>query len=394
MAEYVRMPKAHYEAACNSIRAKTGKADLIKSGVMSAEIDSITTGGSSDDVRYVTFMSYDGAVEYGKKAVAVGDDCADPIARGVFATPTRESDVQYDYSFYGWATTPNGAADDNWDKAVTEDRTVYANFAAVVRYYTITYYDSDGSTVLKTESRAYGSTLNYAPVKDGVSFGGWEPALATVTGDASYTVKWLDKITFAGGTWADIAEICAAGKAAETFAVGDTKYVNAMFGSVVILGFNHDYLASGDGKAAISLGLTSTTSDTVYVNTKTTSLWSTSDLRTKIAGYLDSFPADLKALVKPVTKITSYGSATETTTDSLWALSVTELGYSNKGEGSVYEYYGDSYSTYVKTGWDLGKEYWLRTLNASNRIWYYVDDGGTVSAPRSATYSCHFGFCI
>ena len=100
-----------------------------------------TSGGSSADVRYVTFMSYDGLIEYGKKAVAVGDDCADPIARGVFSTPTRESDVQYNYTFYGWATAPNGGADANALKAVTEDKTVYANFTQAVRSYTITYYD-------------------------------------------------------------------------------------------------------------------------------------------------------------------------------------------------------------------------------------------------------------
>lgn len=47
MAEYVRMPKAHYAAACESIRAKTGKTDKIKSGDMSTEIDGITTGGGS-----------------------------------------------------------------------------------------------------------------------------------------------------------------------------------------------------------------------------------------------------------------------------------------------------------------------------------------------------------
>ena len=84
--------------------------------------------GASPDLRYVTFMSYDGLTEYGKKAVAVGDDCADPIARGVFATPTRESDEQYNYYFYGWATTPNGGADANWNKAITEDKVVYANY--------------------------------------------------------------------------------------------------------------------------------------------------------------------------------------------------------------------------------------------------------------------------
>ena len=101
------------------------------------------SGGSSNDVRYVTFMSYDGLIEYGKKAVAVGDDCADPIARGLFETPTRESTVQYDYTFYGWAAEANGAADSGWSKSITEDKTVYANFAAAVRYYTITYYVGD-----------------------------------------------------------------------------------------------------------------------------------------------------------------------------------------------------------------------------------------------------------
>ena len=121
----------------------------------------VNVAGSSADLRYVTFMSYDGLVEYGKKAVAVGDDCADPIARGIFATPTRESDAQYNYTFYGWAAEPNGGANASWNKAVTEDKTVYANFTAAVRYYTITYYDSDGTTVLKTESLAYGALPSY-----------------------------------------------------------------------------------------------------------------------------------------------------------------------------------------------------------------------------------------
>lgn len=93
------------------------------------ELIQFTQGkGASPDVRYVTFMSYDGLTEYGKKAVAVGDDCADPIARGIFATPTRESDAQYDYRFSSWATEPNGEAYSDWNKTITEDKTVYAVF--------------------------------------------------------------------------------------------------------------------------------------------------------------------------------------------------------------------------------------------------------------------------
>ena len=41
MTEYVIMPKADYQNACNSIRAKTGKTALIKSGDMASEIDGI-----------------------------------------------------------------------------------------------------------------------------------------------------------------------------------------------------------------------------------------------------------------------------------------------------------------------------------------------------------------
>ena len=140
MREVVIMPKAHYEAACNAIRSKTGKEDVIKSGDMEAEILSITTGGgSSEDVCYVTFMSEDGSEVYGIKPVAVGDDCADPIARGLFDTPTKESTAQYSYTHYGWSLAANGATNADALKSVTEDRTVYATFVSAVRYYTISY---------------------------------------------------------------------------------------------------------------------------------------------------------------------------------------------------------------------------------------------------------------
>lgn len=88
-----------------------------------------THESGSDDLCYVTFMNDDGTVEYGKKAVAVGDDCADPIARGIFGTPTKENTEQYAYTFSdSWATTPNGSSDSDSLRAVTENRTVYAVF--------------------------------------------------------------------------------------------------------------------------------------------------------------------------------------------------------------------------------------------------------------------------
>lgn len=43
MAEYVIMPKADYTAACDAIREKTGKTDLIKSGELATQISGITS---------------------------------------------------------------------------------------------------------------------------------------------------------------------------------------------------------------------------------------------------------------------------------------------------------------------------------------------------------------
>lgn len=158
-------------------------------------------GGSSSDVRYVTFNNYDGTY-IGTKPVAVGDDC-----RYIFGTPTKPSTAQYSYSHNGWSTTQNGSADSNALKAVNEDRTLYATYRATVRSYTVTYYDEDGVTVLKTETLAYGATPSYTPTKTGYQFDGWTPALTTVTGDASYTSAWTEinetlTGTFASGaTW-------------------------------------------------------------------------------------------------------------------------------------------------------------------------------------------------
>jgi hypothetical protein len=353
MAEYVRMPKAHYEAACNSIRAKTGKGDLIKSGDMSAEIESITGGGSAD-VRYVTFKSYDGAIEYGKIPVAAGYDCPNPK----FDTPTRESTVQYNYTFYGWATTPNGGADANWNKSITEDKTVYANFSAAVRYYTITYYDGD--TVLKTESLAYGSMPAYVGEKDGYNFEGWEPALTTVTGDASYHAQWSSAITFAGASWADIAEISASGKAAETFAVGDTREVaftdsngNTEVLTVAIAGFNHDDLADGSGKAGISIVCMNLPNLTTVWNESTEPGWyPNSTIKKTLDGWKAYLPDALQSVIKPVIKkcdnSATSGSTSKTDCNcELWPLSWAELGWTYTG-CTYYPPLGNAYAIFPK----------------------------------------------
>ena len=262
-------------------------------------------GGGSADVRYVTFMSYDGSVEYGKKAVAVGDDCADPIARGIFATPTRESTAQYDFSFVGWATTPNGAWDENALDAVTENRTVYAAYASAVRYYTITYLDSDGVTVLKTESLAYGSMPSYTPTSADYDFAGWTPALVAVTGEASYVASWKEKAQFATATWEEISAIITAGMSASSFAVGDTKSVTLTYSSGTTEEIElaiAKIRPNGSMTLAATHALNSLKPINASITANTTSSFSFSN--STIGKYLTSiyntFPDDFKAVIRKV----------------------------------------------------------------------------------------------
>jgi hypothetical protein len=164
-------------------------------------IEGITAGGGEGekpfDCHSVTFV-------YGDKSyvrsVADGDTCADPVERGLIPTPTKESTAQYNYTFYGWGASDGGAADANILKNITEDKTVYAIFAATVRYYTITWLDSDGVTELPGQKQwAYGTVPSYTPTKEGYAFDKWTPTPTKVTGEASYTASW--KSALASGTY-------------------------------------------------------------------------------------------------------------------------------------------------------------------------------------------------
>ena len=369
-------------------KERTFDKDVIYVQNKDGELIQFTQGnGNSKDVRYVTFLSYDGLVEYGKKAVAVGDDCADPIARGIFAKPTRESDAAYTYTFYGWATEPNSGADANWNKAITEDKTVYANFTAAVRYYTITYYDSDGTTVLKTESLAYGAMPSYKPSKTGYNFDTWSPKPSNVSGDASYTAKWIAKGNFDTMSWEEIAEIAESGNAESVFSLGDTKTetINDVEVTLRIVGFNHDDLSDGTGKAGITIMSTTTQQmefDSRY-SASSDVKWSNCDLRTYLNGeYLNMFPDDLKAVVKAVDKISDGGKNSKTlvaTSDKVWIPSYEETGsiLSNHvacvtaGQGTKYP--GITKTTTHTLVASYNNKFWTRTM-------YY--SGSSSGAPK------------
>lgn len=323
-------------------------------------------GGSSADVRYVTFMN--GETVLYVKPVAVGDDCVDVATKELIEEPTKESTAQYTYTHSGWSLTDGGEADSTALQAVTEDRTVYAAFTESVRNYTVNFYD--GETLLKSVEVAYGGSYEYAYSKDNYLFTGWLPEPTNITGDMDCYAQLEESYTFADASWEYIADMSARGLASTAFALGDTKDVEVVDVAgrthtlqFHIVGFNHDDLADGTGKAGISIvSKEAFLMSSAHSSGYTKGFWSLTQLNRYIlkagwedhpyrttavqGGFMDGLPTALRGVIKEVTKkYDKYGDSTVySCTDTAWIPSTTEmLGngiyYSKNDVGEQYEYY-------------------------------------------------------
>ncbi|MBQ9814660.1 MAG: InlB B-repeat-containing protein, partial [Lachnospiraceae bacterium] len=136
----------------------------------------------------ITFVDEDGTTVLQSGKVLYGET---PVYTG--ETPTKEADAQYTYSFKGW--TPEIAE-------VTGDATYTAVYEQTVNKYTIKFVDEDGSTVLQSSEVAFGETPVYTgdePTKEATAqysytFAGWTPEIAEVTGEATYTATYTEKV--------------------------------------------------------------------------------------------------------------------------------------------------------------------------------------------------------
>ena len=119
-----------------------------------------------------------------------------------WANPSKQ-DAEWTYSFTGW--TPATFSE------VQGPQTYVANYNKTKRKYDITWVDGNGAT-LKTEQVAYGTTPAYTgetPTKTATAqytytFNNtWSPALASVTGDATYTAQFNSTVNKYDITWVD-----------------------------------------------------------------------------------------------------------------------------------------------------------------------------------------------
>lgn len=396
----------------DAIRAKTGKTDKLTLEQMPLEIESITGGGGVSDsrIKYVTFIGL-GGVELYKMPVIVGDTCHDPVTKGYIETPTKESTAQYNYTHSGWSLTDGGSASSSALTNVTEDRTVYAAFASTVNKYTITYYDSDGTTVLTTKSVAYGATPTYIPEKSGYTLSGWQPEIVPVTGDASYIAQWEEKITFAGSSWEDIITATEEGKAQTLFAVGDTR--TEMLGdetvTYTIVDFNKDITSvNGIGNATGYAGVTivsnvlATTKQMFSTaSTSGTGKWSNSIpksyLNTTIKPLL---PSALLSGIKSVRKEQQDSANSPTSLyneyEDIWIPSFKEVNY--YVANTRYSYFTTKESRIGYKADGTASSYWLRSGSngGGTAVWYSISTTGGDNSVTSVTakHGIRFGFCI
>lgn len=212
------------------------------------------------------------------------------------------------------------------------------------------------------------------------------------------------ELTLESATWEEINRIAQEGEASQYFYIGEEKKITLSTGeevSMVILGFDHDDLADGTGKAKITFGMKHLLATVVNLNTNEHTAWSNSFLYEQIRHIYSMLPSDVQAVIKRVTKKslydisnTSHSGKLDTSTDTLFLFSLSEIGFSEytPTTSETYEYY-DTVGSYIKcldNGAGSAYAWWLRDQCKE------VEADGTVSL-YNISYSTSgicFGFCI
>lgn len=226
------------------------------------------------------------------------------------------------------------------------------------------------------------------------------------------------KDTLENTSWADIDKVAKAGKAAEYWAVHDTKTItfpSAVLGSTVItvkiMGFDYDDLASG-GKAPITFGMVDCFATKQRMNATGQNVGGYNGCElygTLINTVLPAFQAAIGSdTIKAVSKYTSAGNKSttiNTTTEKIWLYSEYEVfgvtTYSAAGEKPAdksvcYPAFTDAPSRIKKVG-TLAAHWWERSPSV-NYITYFCDvynDGKIANAiSADVPLGVSVGFCV
>lgn len=415
----------------DQIREKTGTSEKMRPSVLLEKTESLGSGGGSSDlVKYVTFMSEDGTQELYKMPVLSGDDCKDPVAHGDIDAPTKESTTTETFTHSGWSLEIGGEVNNSALSDVTANRIVYAAFVAGVRYYTVNLWMEEG-VLFETLQVAYGGKAEPSsePTKDDHIFTGWSPGLYNVTADRDCYAQFAETTDFAHASWANISKISKAGKARELYSLGDEKEIDlGELGTVTvqIAGFDHDIsnsitlicktIPANYKKKWVADGTTISTSKsylyTSYIDDQIEAIRTT---------YMQ---AELRNVIRQVPKRVDASKVYLNETDYatyyyyLWAPSLTELGFSKAPTspfsrialGTKYELFnqvgGPNSDVSIPIIYDNDgnvAKYWTRhitrgTQTNTNGGVAINDEGKTYGTfgqwMLNDSYGVRFGFCV
>ena len=107
-------------------------------------------------------------------------------------TPSKAKTAEFTYAFDTWSPAIS---------AVSEDIKYTASFTSTVNTYTVRFLNSDG-TELDSQTLPYGADVTYkgatptkaADVQYTYTFNSWDKSVAKVTGDATYTATFSNKV--------------------------------------------------------------------------------------------------------------------------------------------------------------------------------------------------------
>lgn len=320
-----------YYADTDEMNADFSNADI-------AVGDSVAIEGSLD-----LYVKGSTAFEYkGNLKGPSGNDGAQGIQGepGAVYTPDLSADGDLSWSNNGGLTNPptvniKGPKGDAGQSTIVKTAAEWAS----------------DNNVLPAGQFGYDSVNDIMKYGDGVT--AWKE-LKVLTRELPPTFENLD--------WATIATISEAGNAENYFSVGDTKKITLKTGTEIeltILGFAHDNLSTGSGKAGMTIGMTGLTSasyamvedaESPYQPTPYSQTTMHSETLPDILE--NQFPDDLKSVIKKVRKSTCYKTVgisayISTVSCDLWLPSYTEItgdtDYEPNGtyqsEGSQYEYW-------------------------------------------------------
>lgn len=211
-------------------------------------------------------------------------------------------------------------------------------------------------------------------------------------------------------SWDEINMYSSFGLADKVFEIGDIKKFRLADGSYLtarIIGFNHDYAEDGT-LTHITFETVETLDGDIPMNEKTTNEggWDASYLRSKLNGnfFKNQLPADLKAVIKPVVKITAKSGKNEMlvpSVDKLFVLSEQEVFgrkiYSCGDEGRWYDWYKKENTPYGKCKQNGEKDWrWERSPSSGYTSYFCsVSSNGTANyGGASYSYGVSFGFCV